>query len=89
MLSLREDEGRVTCKQSNSLEVEGREQGGQGAGRAGTQDPQETARKHCPACICNFFCMLNEMSPFVSFLVGYVENYFQKFVLNHKKGNHV
>ena len=53
--------------------------GGQGAGRAGTQDPQEIARKHCPACICNFFCMLNEMSPFVSFLVGYVENYFQKF----------
>ena len=32
-------------------------------------------------CVCVFlFIVLNEMSPMVSFLVGYVRNYFQKFV---------
>ena len=32
-------------------------------------------------CLCFFlFIVLNEMSPMVSFLVGYVRNYFQKFV---------
>jgi len=40
-------------------------------------------RKNHPtlACFCVFlFIVLNEMSPMVSFLVGYVRNYFQKFV---------
>ena len=32
-------------------------------------------------CVCVFlFIVLNEMSPMVSFLVGYVRNCFQKFV---------
>ena len=31
-------------------------------------------------CLCFLFIVLNEMSPLVSFLVGHVRNYFQKFV---------
>ena len=43
------------------------------------------ARKNHPtlACFCVrvfLFIVLNEMSPLVSFLVGHVRNYFQKFV---------